>query len=282
MKKHIFATLALGIVAGLSLSTQIVLADSIHPISREMGSGTRSAFVEIFGIQKEVKGKKIDATTIKAEVTNSTGVMMTSIANSKNAIGYISLGSLNDTIKALKIDGIAPSVENINNKSYKVSRPFNVVTKAGVDSELAQDFLTYAVGAREIIQKAGYIVDSKAKAVESKKPSGKLIIAGSSSVTPLMEKLAESYKSVNPNATLEILQSDSTTGINSVLDGIADIGMVSRELKDTEVKKGLKVQVLATDGLAVIVNKNNALDSLSKEQVKKVFMGEITDWEEVK
>ncbi|WP_394990688.1 substrate-binding domain-containing protein, partial [uncultured Helicobacter sp.] len=262
MKKHTFTKLALGIVAGLTFGANTLLADSIHPISREMGSGTRGAFVEIFGIQKEVKGKKIDATTTKAEVTNSTGVMITSIANSKNAIGYISLGSLNDTIKALKVDGVAPSVENINNKSYKISRPFNVVTKAGKDSALAEDFLGYAINAKSVIQKAGYIANKDSK-FSSKKPSGKLVIAGSSSVTPLMEKLAESYKSVNPNATLEILQSDSTTGINSVLDGIADIGMVSREVKDTELKKGLKVQVLATDGLAIIVNKANALDSIS-------------------
>ncbi|WP_394908320.1 substrate-binding domain-containing protein [uncultured Helicobacter sp.] len=281
MKKHTFTKLALGIVAGLTFGANTLLADSIHPISREMGSGTRGAFVEIFGIQKEVKGKKIDATTTKAEVTNSTGVMITSIANSKNAIGYISLGSLNDTIKALKVDGVAPSVENINNKNYKISRPFNVVTKAGVDSTLAADFLAYAINAKAVIEKAGYIANKDSK-FSSKKPSGKLVIAGSSSVTPLMEKLAESYKSVNPNATLEILQSDSTTGINSVLDGIADIGMVSRELKEAELKKGLKVQVLATDGLAIIVNKANALDSISKESVKKIFMGEVTKWQEVK
>ncbi|WP_394997876.1 substrate-binding domain-containing protein [uncultured Helicobacter sp.] len=279
--KNTFSKLALGILAGATLSANALLAEAIHPISREMGSGTRGAFVEIFGIQKEVKGKKIDATTTKAEVTNSTGVMITSIANSKSAIGYISLGSLNDTIKALKVDGVAPSVENINNKSYKISRPFNVVTKEGKDSALATDFLGYAVNAKAVIEKAGYIANKDSK-FSSKKPSGKLVIAGSSSVTPLMEKIAESYKSVNPNATIEILQSDSTTGVNSVVEGIADIGMVSREVKESELKKGLKVQVLATDGLAVIVNKANGLDNISKESVKKIFMGELTDWGEVK
>ena len=279
--KNTFSKLALGILAGLTLSANTLLAEAIHPISREMGSGTRGASVAIFGIQKEVKGKKIDATTTKAEVTNSTGVMITSIANSKSAIGYISLGSLNDTIKALKVDGVAPSVENINNKSYKISRPFNVVTKEGKDSVLATDFLGYAVNAKAVIEKAGYIANKDSK-FSSKKPSGKLVIAGSSSVTPLMEKIAESYKSVNPNATIEILQSDSTTGVNSVVEGIADIGMVSREVKESELKKGLKVQVLATDGLAVIVNKANGLDNISKESVKKIFMGELTDWEEVK
>lgn len=279
--KNTFSKLALGILAGATLSANALLAEAIHPISREMGSGTRGAFVEIFGIQKEVKGKKIDATTTKAEVTNSTGVMITSIANSKSAIGYISLGSLNDTIKALKVDGVAPSVENINNKSYKISRPFNVVTKEGKDSALATDFLGYAVNAKAVIEKAGYIANKDSK-FSSKKPSGKLVIAGSSSVTPLMEKIAESYKSVNPNATIEILQSDSTTGVNSVVEGIADIGMVSREVKESELKRGLKVQVLATDGLAVIVNKANGLDNISKESVKKIFMGELTDWGEVK
>lgn len=278
--KNTFSKLALGILAGATLSANALLAEAIHPISREMGSGTRGAFVEIFGIQKEVKGKKIDATTTKAEVTNSTGVMITSIANSKSAIGYISLGSLNDTIKALKVDGVAPSVENINNKSYKISRPFNVVTKEGKDSALATDFLGYAVNAKAVIEKAGYIANKDSK-FSSKKPSGKLVIAGSSSVTPLMEKIAESYKSVNPNATIEILQSDSTTGVNSVVEGIADIGMVSREVKESELKKGLKVQVLATDGLAVIVNKANGLDNISKEHVKGIFMGEITKWEEL-
>lgn len=278
--KNTFSKLALGILAGATLSANALLAEAIHPISREMGSGTRGAFVEIFGIQKEVKGKKIDATTTKAEVTNSTGVMITSIANSKSAIGYISLGSLNDTIKALKVDGVAPSVANINNKSYKISRPFNVVTKEGKDSALATDFLGYAVNAKAVIEKAGYIANKDSK-FSSKKPSGKLVIAGSSSVTPLMEKIAESYKSVNPNATIEILQSDSTTGVNSVVEGIADIGMVSREVKESELKKGLKVQVLATDGLAVIVNKANGLDNISKEHVKGIFMGEITKWEEL-
>ena len=193
--KNTFSKLALGILAGATLSANALLAEAIHPISREMGSGTRGAFVEIFGIQKEVKGKKIDATTTKAEVTNSTGVMITSIANSKSAIGYISLGSLNDTIKALKVDGVAPSVENINNKSYKISRPFNVVTKEGKDSALATDFLGYAVNAKAVIEKAGYIANKDSK-FSSKKPSGKLVIAGSSSVTPLMEKIAESYKDV--------------------------------------------------------------------------------------
>ena len=264
MKKY-----ALGLLAGLVLSTS-VMAENIYPISREQGSGTRGAFVEIFKIQKKVKDKKVDATTQKAAV-----------ANSKNSIGYISLGSLNDSVKALQIDSVAPSVENINNKSYKISRPFNVVTKTS--NPLIEDFLKYSTSteAKTIVEKAGYIATAKAS-FQSAKPEGKLIVAGSSSVTPLMEKLAESYKTINPNAVIEIQQSDSTTGVNSVVEGIADIGMVSREVKDSELKKGVTPLVLAIDGLAVIVNKDNKVENLTKESVKKIFMGEITDWQDAK
>lgn len=268
------------VMASLMLSFSCAFAESIYPISREMGSGTRGAFVDIFDVKQET-GKKIDATSKKAEVTNSTGVMITTVANSKNAIGYISLGALNDEVKALKIDGVAPSVANINNKSYTIFRPFNVVTKT--KTPLAEDFLSYASSqnAVAIIQKAGYIAVGK-NAFSSKKPKGKLVIAGSSSVTPLMEKLKEAYEKINPNANLEILQSDSTTGVTSTIEGIADIGMVSREVKQSELKKGLKAQVLALDGLAVIVHKSNKLDDISKESVKKIFMGEVTDWDEVR
>lgn len=268
------------VMASLMLSLSCAFAEGIYPISREMGSGTRGAFVDIFDVKQET-GKKIDATSKKAEVTNSTGVMITTVANSKNAIGYISLGALNDEVKALKIDGVAPSVANINNKSYTIFRPFNVVTKT--KTPLAEDFLSYASSqnALAIIEKAGYIAVSK-NAFSSKKPKGKLVIAGSSSVTPLMEKLKEAYEKINPNANLEILQSDSTTGVTSTIEGIADIGMVSREVKQSELKKGLKAQVLALDGLAVIVHKSNKLDDISKESVKKIFMGELSEWDKVK
>ena len=269
---------ALFVLFGLN---SYLLAENIYPISREMGSGTRGAFVDIFDVKEQVGKKKIDATSKKAEVTNSTGVMITTVANSKNAIGYISLGSLNDSIKAVKIDGVAPSVENINNKSYTVFRPFNLAISS--DNELVNDFLGYTSSnqAKSIIQKAGYIALYNNE-FSSKKPSGKIVVAGSSSITPLMEKLKESYKSLNPKATREIQQSDSTTGINSAIEKIADIAMVSREFKDSELKKGLKTQVLALDGLAVIVNKSNPIDSLSKDSVKKIFTGDITTWEKVK
>lgn len=269
---------ALFVLCGLSSS---LMAENIYPISREMGSGTRGAFVDIFDVKKQIGNKKIDATSKKAEVTNSTGVMITTVANSKNAIGYISLGSLNDTVKAVKIDGVTPSVENVNNKSYTVFRPFNLAVSS--NNELVNDFLAY-IGSnlsKNIIQKAGYIAiyDNE---FSSAKPSGKIVVAGSSSITPLMEKLKEGYKLVNPNATIEIQQSDSTTGINSAIEKIADIAMVSREFKDNELKSGLKTQILALDGLAVIVNKENSINSLSKDSVKKIFAGEITDWNRVK
>lgn len=274
-KKYI---VALFVLCGIS---NYLAAENIYPISREMGSGTRGAFVDIFDVKKQIGNKKIDATSKKAEVTNSTGVMITTVANSKNAIGYISLGSLNDTVKAVKIDGVTPSVENVNNKSYTVFRPFNLAVSS--NNELVNDFLAY-IGSnlsKNIIQKAGYIAiyDNEFSSV---KPSGKIVVAGSSSITPLMEKLKEGYKLVNPNATIEIQQSDSTTGINSAREKIADIAMVSREFKDNELKSGLKTQILALDGLAVIVNKENSINSLSKESVKKIFAGEITDWNRVK
>lgn len=275
MKKCLLGLLASCMLGG------VLMAQDIFPISREMGSGTRGAFVEIFGIQKEVRNKKVDATTQKAEVTNSTGVMMTTVANSANSIGYISLGSLNDTIKAVSIDGVSPSVQNINNKTYGISRPFNVVTKTM--NPVIEDFLKYALSkeAKGIVEKAGYISVAKDSYV-STKPSGKIIIAGSSSVTPLMEKLKESYEKINPNVEIEIQQSDSTTGVNSVVEGIADIGMASREIKESELKKGINAQVLAIDGLAVIVNKENPISNLKKEDVRKIFLGEITSWEQVK
>lgn len=275
MKKYLLGLLASCVFGG------VLMAQDIFPISREMGSGTRGAFVEIFGIQKEVRNKKVDATTQKAEVTNSTGVMMTTVANSANSIGYISLGSLNDTIKAVSIDGVSPSVQNINNKTYGISRPFNVVTKAM--NPVIEDFLKYALSkeAKGIVEKAGYISVAKDSYV-STKPSGKIIVAGSSSVTPLMEKLKESYEKINPNVEIEIQQSDSTTGVNSVVEGIADIGMASREIKESELKKGINAQVLAIDGLAVIVNKENPISNLKKEDVRKIFLGEITSWEQVK
>ena len=258
---------------------------AISVVSREDGSGTRGAFIELFGIEeKDADGNKIDNTTEEAIVTNSTSVMMTTVAGNPAAIGYISLGSLNDTVKALKIDGAEATVENIKSGSYKVSRPFNIATK-GTLSEAAQDFEDYILSAegQAVIEENGYIAaDDAAKPYAGKQPSGKVTVAGSSSVTPVMEKLKEAYAAVNPNAEVEIQESDSTTGMNSTIEGICDIGMASRALKDSEKEAGLTETKIAIDGIAVIVNKENSFDGMTSEAVKGVFTGEITDWSSAK
>ncbi|OBV29085.1 phosphate ABC transporter substrate-binding protein [Helicobacter sp. CLO-3] len=257
-----------------------VNAASINPVSREEGSGTRGAFVEIFELFEKKGDKKIDIISPRAEITNATAVMLTTIASNKNAIGYVSLGALNDSVKAIKIDNVAPSVENIISKKYTISRPFIVVTTK--QNALVDDFLAFATSdkTKALITKAGYIpLDSKP--YTPKNPEGKIIIAGSSSITPLMEKLKEAYIAQNPKAIIEVQQSDSTTGVNATLQGIADIGMVSRELKSSEVEKGVKPRVLAIDGLALIVNPSNPINSLSKDAVKGIFSGKIKDWKEV-
>lgn len=256
----------------------------ITVISREDGSGTRGAFIELFGVeQKDADGNKIDYTIDSADITNSTSVMMTSVEQNEYAIGYISLGSLNESVKALEIDGVAASVDNIKNDTYKVSRPFNIVTKDGL-SETAQDFISFILSAdgQAVIEDNGYISASTADAYSGTKPSGKVVVAGSSSVNPVMEKLKEAYCAINAGAEIEIQQSDSTTGVNSVVEGICDIGMASRALKDSEIESGVAATVIALDGIAVIVSNDNPISSLSTEQVMKIYTGELTDWNEIK
>lgn len=254
----------------------------ITVVSREDGSGTRGAFIELFGVQEEQNGEKVDMTTTEASITNSTSVMLTSVAGDPYAIGYVSLGSLDDTVKAVKIDGVEATGENVSNGSYKIARPFNIVTKDGL-SDVAQDFIDYMMSAdgQAIIEENNYIKASDEGAYEGTKPEGKVVVAGSSSVTPVMEKLKEAYIGVNPNAEIEIQQSDSTTGVTSTIDGICDIGMASRELKDSETSEGVSSQVIAMDGIAVIVNQENPLDELSGDQVKGIYTGEILDWAEL-
>ena len=251
----------------------------ITVISREDGSGTRGAFTELFGVIDE---NKVDQTTLMAEITNSTSVMMTSVAGDPNAIGYISLGSLNSTVKAARIDGVEATVDNINNGSYTISRPFNIAVKTGI-SPVTQDFIDYIMSAdgQDIIEANGYIRVSDTGAYNGTKPSGKVIIGGSSSVSPVMEKLTEAYLSVNTSADIELQTSDSSTGMNNTIDGVCDIGMASRELKASELDAGLEDITIAMDGIAVIVNNGNAADALTKEQVKQIFLGEITNWSEI-
>ena len=257
----------------------------ISVISREDGSGTRGAFVELFGVeQKNEAGEKEDMTTEEASITNSTSVMMTTVAGNVNAIGYISLGSLNDTVKAVNIDGVAPSVDAIKDGSYKISRPFNVVPNvAGLTPE-AQDFMNYIMSAdgQAVVEENGYIASvDNAEAYTGGNMSGKVIVAGSSSVTPVMEKLKEAYVALNPDMTVEVQMSDSSTGVTSAIDGTCDLGMASRELKDSETEKGAVSTAIALDGIAVIVNNDAAITDLTAEQVKDIYTGAVTDWSQL-
>lgn len=292
MRKKLL-TLAVATVAASSLLTgcggsssndkKAASDENITAVSREDGSGTRGAFIELFGIeQKDKDGNKVDKTTSSVQITNSTSVMMTTVAENKAAIGYISLGSLNDTVKAVKIDGAEASVDTVKDGSYKIVRPFNIVTKDKL-SKQAQDFENYIMSAdgQKIIEDNGYISVGDKPAYEAAAVEGKVVVAGSSSVTPVMEKLAEGYKTVNDKVEIEVQQSDSTTGMTSAIDGLCDIGMASRDLKDSETAAGLTATVIAKDGIAVIVNNDSGVEELTSEQVKDVYTGNITTWEDL-
>lgn len=256
----------------------------ITVVSREDGSGTRGAFIELFGIeQKNAAGEKEDCTTEDAEITNSTSVMMTTIAGNTKAIGYISLGSLNGTVKAVKIDGAKAGVETIKDGAYKIARPFNIAVRDGL-SEAAEDFISFIMSdeGQKVVEDNGYISQGSEGAYTASGIEGKVVVAGSSSVTPVMEKLKEAYVALNPKVNIEVQQNDSTTGITSAIEGVCDIGMASRELKDSELEQGLKATVIAMDGIAVIVNNDSPVTELSSENVKAIFTGEVTDWEDVR
>lgn len=291
-KRRVLAMLACGVLtAGLltgcgGSSSDTAGADDaeITVVSREDGSGTRGAFVELFGVQDEDdKGEKTDMTTEDATITSSTEVVMTTVAGNKNAIGYCSLGSLNDTVKAVKIDGVEATVDNINNGKYAISRPFNIATN-GTPSEVTQDFINYILSedGQKIVEENGYIKASDAGAFKSNGAKGKIVVAGSSSVSPIMEKLMEAYKKVNTGADVELQESDSTTGMKNAIAKTCDIGMASRDLKDSETSAGLKATVIAKDGITVVVNKENSIDNLTKDQVNNIYRGKITTWGEVK
>ncbi len=257
---------------------------TITVVSREDGSGTRGAFIELFGIEeKDASGKKVDNTTDDATITNSTEVMMTTVAGDEAAIGYTSLGALNSSIKALKVDGAEATAANVKNGTYKISRPFNIATK-GTVSEVTQDFINYILSedGQKIVESNGYISQGNSGAFTSNGASGKIVVAGSSSVTPVMQKLLEAYQKVNTGAKIELQESDSTTGMTAAIDGTCDIGMASRELKDSEKSAGLTNQVIALDGIAVIVNNKNSASNITSEQVKAIFTGETTEWSNVK
>ena len=259
--------------------------ESINVVSREDGSGTRGAFVELFGVEQEDEnGETVDMTTESASITNSTAVMMTTVAGDANAIGYISLGSLDDSVKAVKIDGAEATVDNVKSGDYKVSRPFNVVTNSNTElSDVAQDFMNFILSSdgQAVVAEEGYSPLDGGEAYTASNLSGTVTVAGSSSVTPVMEKLAEAYQALNPDVTIEVNQSDSTTGVTSAIEGACDLGMASRDLKDSETSEGAQATVIATDGIAVIVNPESAVEDLTSDQVKQIFTGEITSWSEI-
>ncbi len=253
-------------------------------VSREDGSGTRGAFIELMGVeQKDADGKKVDYTTLDAEIVNSTSVVLQTVAGNDAAIGYISLGSLNDTVKALDIDGAAATVDNIKSGSYKVARPFNIVTKAEV-SEAAKAFIDFILSAegQAVVADNHYIPMDNAPAFAGSSVAGKVVVAGSSSVTPVMEKLKEAYAAVNPNAEIEIQMSDSSTGVKMAIEGTCDIGMASRALKDSETAEGVASTVIATDGIAIVVNLASPITGLTGEQVRQIYVGETINWADVK
>ena len=258
-------------------------ADSeITVVSRENGSGTRGAFIELMGIEeKGADGTKVDKTTSEAVIANKTDVMLTNVSGDEYGIGYVSLGSLSSSVKAVNVDGVEATAENIKNGTYKVARPFNIATKAEI-SEVAKDFIDFILSAdgQEIVSN-GYIkVDDNAPAYAGTKPAGKIVVAGSSSVSPVMEKLKEAYLAVNTNAEIELQTSDSTAGMTGAIEGTCDIGMASRDLKDSE-KETLTATAIALDGIAIIVNPANPIENITSENVKDIFTGVKTTWSEI-
>ena len=258
-------------------------AQDIAVFTREDGSGTRGAFIELTGVEKkDADGKKVDMTTEAAAVQSSTNGVMTAVANDPTAIGYISLGSLNDTVKAVTVDGVKAGADTVKDGSYTLARPFNIVTNGDATDPVAVDFIAYCLSAdgQALATDKGYI-GSEGEAFTSAQPAGKIVVGGSSSVAPLMEKLVEAYKTVNPNAEIEHLTTDSTTGVSGALDGSYTIGLASRDLKDSETEAGAKATVLAMDGIAVVVNPENPIENLTVDQIKSIYVGEVTTWDEV-
>ncbi len=278
------AVLLFGSLSGCGKGTKgFQSSKEISVVSREAGSGTRGAFVELTGVEeKDAEGNKVDNTTTNAIVCNSTEVVLTTVAGDDYGIGYVSLGSLNSSVKALTVNDVQATAENINNGTYTLSRPFNIVTKESLN-DVAKDFIGFILSkdGQKIISDKGYIEIENTGDFKSLNPSGKIVVAGSSSVTPVMEKLIEAYKAINTNAEIELQESDSTTGITAAADGTCDIGMASRELKDSEEKLGLSSTVIAMDGIALIVNENNPMENCTTEQIKKIFTGEAVKWEDV-
>lgn len=278
MKKILAMVLAMLLVIGSACA----VAEEINVISREDGSGTRGAFVELTGVEQKIDGKKVDMTTEDAQITNNTAVMMTTVAGDTYAIGYISLGSLNDSVKAVKVAGVEATAENVKSGAYKVARPFNIAWKEDALSDAGKDFIAYILSSegQAIVNANGYVGSDDAAAYEAAGVTGKVVVAGSSSVSPVMEKLAEAYMAANTGVEIEIQTSDSTTGMTSAMEGACEIGMASRELKEAEAAE-LESTAIAMDGIAVIVNNENPVENLSLEQIGAIYTGETTVWNEL-
>lgn len=299
MKKFIAMMATVAMVAGLAVgcgggsdaeggeggaSGEFDPSMDITIVSREDGSGTRGAFIELFGIEEEQEdGEKVDMTTEAAQITNSTSVMLTTVAGDEYAIGYVSLGSLDDSVKAVKIDGAEATADNVKSGDYKVSRPFNIATKSDLNNPTATDFIAFIMSeeGQAVVAEEGYIPLDGVEAYAGDAPAGKVVVGGSSSVSPVMEKLIEAYAKVNPEAEIELQTTDSTTGMENAIAGSYDIGMASREVKDEELAEGLEAQVIATDGIAVVVNNANPTEDLTSDQVKAIYTGEALTWDEV-
>lgn len=279
----LLACLVTGYASAPDAPAEFSKDQEIHVLTREEGSGTRSAFGELTGlVEKQADGSEKDSTTQTASVTNSTSVMLTTVKDDPAAVGYISLGSLNDSVKPLKIDGSPADAASIKDGSYKISRPFNIVVKEELSAP-AKDFMDFILSnqGQKVVADNGCIPLDTTATWTPADVSGKVVVSGSSSVTPVMEKLAEAYKEKQPNVQVEIQQSDSSSGIQDAADGVSDIGMASRDLKDSELTEGVKPVVIAMDGIAVIVNPSNTAEDLSTEQVKEIFSGEKTLWSDV-
>ena len=279
MKKIFKAILAIGIIGAMALGFAACGgnggSDAIAVISREEGSGTRGAFVELTGVEVD----KVDKTVATAEISSSTAVVMQTVAGNKAAIGYISLGSLDNTVKAVKVDGVEATADNVKNGTYPICRPFNIATKGDL-SDAAKDFIAFIQSdeGQQVVTDKGCVSTGST----SGNPIGTVVIEGSSSVTPVMEKLAEAYMALNSGVTVKVQQSDSSTGMTSAIEGLCDIGMASRDVKDSEKGQGLEVTTICMDGIAVVVNNDNTVDNLSLEQIRQIFTGEVTGWSAVK
>ena len=281
VKKMLCGAAALCLMASAAVA-EFDAGKQIDVISREDGSGTRGAFVELTGVEQKIDGKKVDMTTEDAQITNNTAVMMTTVAGDTYAIGYISLGSLNDSVKAVKVAGVEATAENVKSGAYKVARPFNIAWKEDALSDAGKDFIAYILSSegQAIVNANGYVGSDDAAAYEAAGVTGKVVVAGSSSVSPVMEKLAEAYMAANTGVEIEIQTSDSTTGMTSAMEGACEIGMASRELKEAEAAE-LESTAIAMDGIAVIVNNENPVENLSLEQIGAIYTGETTVWNEL-